>query len=184
MPDSLKPYFDLAYDAGLALTDASYAYSLLIAAAPMLTIAGLIVLVGLIATHGKSHGTRFSAMTIFACAALAGAVAWLIRPDVAAGTMLGTLLAWAWLPPMLAGLALFTTMPKKPKPRAFGLAGAMLVALCATLFGGMLAVANERATDPDGTAWLDAPTRVKAEHQPEAKDEREDVVVLDTAAHR
>ena len=65
MPDMLKPYLDLAKDAGLALTDAHYAYALLVAAAPLLTVAGLLVLVGLIATHGKSHGTRFSAMAAY-----------------------------------------------------------------------------------------------------------------------
>lgn len=183
MPDRLTPYLDLAKDAGIALTDAGYAYTLLVAAAPLLTVAGLVVLIGLIATHGKSHGTRFSAMAVFALAALAGVSAWLLRPDAAAGTMLETMLTWSWVPPLIAALAIFATMPEKPKPRAVGLIAATAIALLATTYGGMLSIANQRALHPDDMAWLDAPplpVMDEAEEEP-APEPRP---VLDTAARR
>jgi len=184
MPDALKPYIDLAHDAGLALTDAGYAYGLLVAAAPLLTLAGLFVFVGLIATHGKSHGTRFSAMAVFIFAAIAGVSAWLLRPDAANGTMLGTLLTWSWLPPLLAALSMFVTMPKDPKARALGLAGAMFIALSATLFGGMLAVANQKAMHPDDMAWLDAPPLAPTQPEQAEEQQAQTLQVLDTARHR
>lgn len=183
MLNALTPYLELAKDAGIALTDAGYAYSLLVAAAPLLTIAGLVVLIGLIATHGKSHGTRFSAMAVFLLAALAGGSAYLLRPDAAAGTMLQTMLTWSWVPPLVAGLALFATMPEKPKPRAAGLIAATMIALLATTYGGMLSIANQRALNPDDMAWLDA------EPMPEqteviAEEEVQTRPVLNTAANR
>ena len=183
MPDFLTPYVDLAKDAGVALTDAGYAYTLLVAAAPLLTVAGLVVLIGLIATHGKSHGTRFSAMAVFALAALAGVSAWLLRPDVAAGTMLETLLTWSWVPPAIAALAIFGTMPQQPKPRALGLLAATAIALLATTYGGMLSIANQRALNPDDMAWLDSePLPAQEEH---AEDEYvEPRPVLNTAAKK
>lgn len=183
MPDALSPYLDLAKDAGVALTDAGYAYTLLVAAAPLLTVAGLVVLVGLIGTHGKSHGTRFSAMAVFALAALSGVSAWLLRPDAAAGTMLETMLTWSWVPPLIAALSLFATMPEQPKPRAAGLLVASVIALLATCYGGMLSIANQRAMHPDQMAWLDAeplPAQEADEEQPEV----EARPVLDTAANR
>ena len=183
MPNALSPYLDLAKDAGVALTDAGYAYTLLVAAAPLLTVAGLVVLIGLIGTHGKSHGTRFSAMAVFALAALSGASAWLLRPDAAAGTMLETMLTWSWVPPLVAALSLFATMPEKPKPRALGLLAASVIALLATCYGGMLSIANQRAMHPDEMAWLDAPPMPEqevVEEQPEV----ETRPVLDTAANR
>ncbi|MEM9347069.1 MAG: hypothetical protein AAGB26_10680 [Planctomycetota bacterium] len=183
MPNALTPYLDLAKDAGVALTDAGYAYTLLVAAAPLLTVAGVVVLIGLIATHGKSHGTRFSAMAVFGLSALAGVSAWLLRPDAAAGTMLETMLTWSWVPPLLAALAIFATMPEKPKPRAIGLLAATAIALAATCYGGMLSIANQRALYPGEMAWLDAeplPEQQTIEEQP-APDPRP---VLDTAAHR
>lgn len=183
MPNALTPYLDLAKDAGVALTDAGYAYTLLVAAAPLLTVAGLVVLIGLIATHGKSHGTRFSAMAVFALAALAGVSAWLLRPDAAAGTMLETMLTWSWVPPLVAALAIFATMPEKPKPRAVGLIAATMIALLATTYGGMLAIANQRAMHPDDMAWLDAEPLPQQEDQgsEEPVDTRP---VLNTAANR
>lgn len=183
MPQILTPYLDLAKDAGVALTDAGYAYSLLVAAAPLLTIAGLVVLIGLIATHGKSHGTRFSAMAVFALAALTGVSAWMLKPDAAAGTMLETMLTWSWVPPLVAALSLFATMPEKPKPRAIGLLAATAIALLATCYGGMLSIANQRALYPDDMAWLDAepmPVQEETDAEPEA-DPRP---VLNTAANR
>lgn len=183
MPNNLTPFVDLAKDAGIALTDAGYAYTLLVAAAPLLTVAGLVVLVGLIATHGKSHGTRFSAMTLFILAAIAGASAWLLRPDAAQGTMLLTLLTWSWVPPTIAALMMFATMPQKPKPRAVGLLAALVVALMATCYGGMLAIANERMMNPDGMAWLDAPP-MPATTQDVAEEPVDARPVLNTAANR
>ena len=183
MMDFITPYLDLAKDAGVALTDAGYAYTLLVAAAPLLTVAGLVVLVGLIATHGKSHGTRFSAMAVFALAALAGVSAWLLRPDAAAGTMLETMLTWSWVPPLVAALAIFGTMFEEAKARALGLLAATAIALLATTYGGMLSIANQRALNPDDMAWLDAeplPEQEAADEQP-SPDPRP---VLDTAAHR
>jgi len=183
MPDFFSPYVDLAKDAGVALTDAGYAYTLLVAAAPLLTVAGLVVLVGLIATHGKSHGTRFSAMAVFALAALAGASAWLLRPDAAAGTMLETMLTWSWVPPLIAALAIFGTMPEKPKARALGLLAATAIALLATTYGGMLSIANQRALHPEDMAWLDS------EPLPDSQQQSEDAYaeprpVLNTAVNR
>jgi hypothetical protein len=183
MTNALAPYLDLLKDAGVALTDAGYAYSLLVAAAPLLTVAGFVVLVGLIATHGKSHGTRFSAMAVFTLAGLAGASAWLLRPDAASGTMLETLLTWSWVPPLVAGLALFATMPEKPKPRAAGLIAAALIALLATCYGGMLSIANERTLNPDGMAWLDAPP-MPEQAEETAKEQVDTRPVLNTAANR
>lgn len=183
MPDALTPYLDLAKDAGVALTDAGYAYTLLVAAAPLLTVAGLIVLIGLIGTHGKSHGTRFSAMAVFVLASLAGVSAWLLRPDAAAGTMLATLLAWSWVPPLVAALSLFATMPQQPKPRAAGLLAATAIALAATCYGGMLSIANQRALHPDDMAWLDAPPMPEQDEAAE-EPEAEPRPVLDTAANR
>lgn len=183
MLDAFSPYLDLAKDAGVALTDAGYAYTLLVAAAPLLTVAGLVVLVGLIGTHGKSHGTRFSAMAVFALAALSGVSAWLLRPDAAAGTILETMLTWSWVPPLVAALSLFATMPENPKPRAAGLLVTSVIALLATCYGGMLSIANERALNPDDMAWLDAeplPEQDVVEEQPEI----ETRPVLDTAADR
>ena len=183
MPDFIAPYLDLAKDAGVALTDAGYAYTLLVAAAPLLTIAGLVVLVGLIATHGKSHGTRFSAMAVFALAALAGVSAWLLRPDAAEGTMLQTMLQWAWVPPVIAALAIFGTMFEEPKARAIGLIAATAIALLATCYGGMLSIANQRALHPDDMAWLDAPPMPQQDEQ--AAEEQVDTrPVLNTAANR
>ncbi|MGB0767154.1 MAG: hypothetical protein ACPGYV_05545 [Phycisphaeraceae bacterium] len=182
MSDALAPYVELLKDAGLALTDAGYAYGLFVAAAPVLTLAGLLVLVGLIATHGKSHGTRFSAMALFVFAALAGGCAWLLRPDAAAGTILGSLLTWAWLAPLVAAITLFATMLEKPKPRALGLGVSLAAALIATCFGGMLSIANERTLHPDDMARLDAepmPTHQEVENvyvEPRA--------ILDTASER
>ncbi len=185
MPETLNPTLDLARDAGLALTDAGYAYGLLIAAIAPLTLAGLLVVAGLIATHGKSHGTRFSAMAVFAFASLAALAAWLIRPDAAAGTTLGALLPWAWLPPLIAGLSIFITMPEKPKPRAAGLAFTTLLALCATAFAGMVSVANERALHPDSMTWLDAPPAQDDQGGQAESDQPGQVVeVLDTARDR
>jgi ABC-type Na+ efflux pump permease subunit len=182
MPDFIAPYLDLAKDAGVALTDAGYAYTLLVAAAPLLTVAGLVVLIGLIATHGKSHGTRFSAMAIFVLAALAGVSAWLLKPDAAAGTMLETMLTWSWVPPLVAALAIFGTMPEQPKPRAIGLLAATAIALLATTYGGMLSIANERALNPDDMAWLDS------EPLPEQEETEDEYVeprpVLNTAAKK
>ena len=183
MPNALTPYLDLAKDAGVALTDAGYAYSLLVAAAPLLTVAGLVVLVGLIATHGKSHGTRFSAMAVFALASLAGASAWLLRPEAAEGTMLQTMLTWSWVPPLVAALAVFATMPEKPKPRAVGLLAATAVALLATCYGGMLSIANQRALNPGDMAWLDAPP-MPEQNTSEEQTEVETRPILDTAANR
>ena len=184
MPNALQPYLDLARDAGLALTDATYAYGLLVAAAPLFTLAGLLVLVGLIATHGKSHGTRFSAMTLFLVAALAGGAAYLIQPEQAAGTMLGTLLSWSWGPPLVAALTLLATMASNPKPRALALATAMLVALSATLFGGMLSIANARVMQPDRLTWLDAPPLEEVlPSQADEPNQQQVLEVIDTA-HR
>lgn len=182
MPEAFAPYLDLAHDAGLALTDAGYAYGLLVTAVPLLTLAGLFVLVGLIATHGKSHGTRFSALTLFALAALAGASALMLKPDAAAGTMLAGLLNFAWAPPLAAALVMLATMAKNPKPRAVGLGFAMLVALCATAFGGMLSVANTRALNPDAMTWLDAPPLEEVlKNQPKQEAPQPERQVLDTA---
>jgi|GEM_PF-2197479 len=185
MPPKLQPYYDMTHDAGLALTDAGYAYSLLIAAAPMLTLAGLLVVLGLILNHGKSHGTRFSAMAVFSFAALAGMGAWLLRPDVSEGTMLKFLLAWSWLPPAVAGLSMFITMPKDPRSRALGLGLATILAMGATVFGGVLAMTNERTLRPDNLAWLDAPPleQVMPEEKP-AEEEKPVVKVVDTGLHR
>ena len=183
MLNALTPYLDLAKDAGVALTDAGYAYTLLVAATPLLTVAGLVVLVGLIATHGKSHGTRFSAMAVFALAALAGVSAWLLRPDAAAGTMLETMLTWSWVPPLVAALSLFATMPEKPKPRAVGLLAATAITLLATCYGGMLAIANQRALHPNDMAWLDAPPMPEQTEEAEQEDV-ETRPVLNTAANR
>ncbi|MFN3168979.1 MAG: hypothetical protein ACE37H_18170 [Phycisphaeraceae bacterium] len=184
MPQALAPYLDLAKDAGLALTDPAYAYGLLVAAAPLFTVAGLLVLIGLIATHGKSHGTRFSALALFAFAAAAAASAYLLRPEQSAGTMLAMLLAWSWAPPLAAAAAIVATMAKNPKPRALGLAGATLVALCATVFGGMLSVANARVMQPDRLTWLDAPPlEVVLPEQAEGPKQQKMLDVLDTA-HR
>eukprot|EP00752_Nemacystus_decipiens_P016827 g15059.t1 len=183
MPDFITPYLDLAKDAGVALTDAGYAYKLLVAAGPLLTFAGLVVLVGLIATHGKSHGTRFSAMAVFALAAGAGAAANLLRPDAAAGTMLETMLAWSWVPPLVAAVSIFTTMPEKPQPRAAGLLAALGIALIATTYGGMLSIANQRALHPDDMAWLDAPPMPEQEEQT-TEEEIDTRPVLNTAANR
>ncbi|MFK7789590.1 MAG: hypothetical protein AB8C95_08895 [Phycisphaeraceae bacterium] len=183
MPNAITPYLDLAKDAGVALTDAGYAYSLLVAAAPLLTIAGLVVLIGLIATHGKSHGTRFSAMAVFALASLSGVSAWLLRPDAAAGTMLETMLMWSWVPPLVAGLSLFASMPDKPKPRAVGLIAATTIALLATCYGGMLSIANQRALNPGDMAWLDAePMPVQEEEAIE--EDAQTRSVLNTAANQ
>ena len=185
MPNTLAPYVDLAKDAGLALTDADYAYGLLVSAAPLLTLAGLLVLVGLIATHGKSHGTRFSALALFVFASLAGLSAYLLRPDAAGGTVLGGLLAIAWLPPLIVALAVFATMAPRPKPRALALAGAAVVAIAATLFGGMLSVANARTLNPDAMVWLDAPPMDATERSDEDEsDKRKTLPVVDTAAHK
>jgi len=184
MPHALTPYLELIKDAGLALTDAGYAYGLLVAASPLLTLAGLFVLVGLIATHGKSHGTRFASMALFVFAAIAGVSAWLLRPDSAMGTMLDGLLTWSWLPPLVAALTLFATMPEKPRPRALGLCAALVVALLATVFGGMLCVANQRALHPDQMTWLDAPPMPTADETAATNEEHDEVQVLDTAAHR
>lgn len=180
MQNALNPYLDLAKDAGVALTDAGYAYSLLVAAAPLLTFAGLVVLIGLIATHGKSHGTRFSAMSLFALASLAGISAWLLRPDAARGTMLETMLTWSWVAPLVAALSLFATMLEKPKPRAMGLIASLTIALLATTYGGMLSIANQRALHPDEMTWLDSePLQEQAEQAvEEAVDPRP---VLNTA---
>jgi ABC-type Na+ efflux pump permease subunit len=183
MTDLISPYIELAKDAGIALTDAGYAYSLLVAAAPLLTVAGLVVLVGLIATHGKSHGTRFSAMAVFALAGLSGACAWLLRPEAAEGTMLQTMLTWSWVPPLLAAFALLGTMPERPKPRAIGLLAATAVALLATCYGGMLSIANQRALHPDDMAWLDA-TPMPQQPEQEVEEPVDTRPVLDTAAHR
>ena len=179
MPTALKPYLDLAKDAGVALTDAGYAYGLLVAAAPLLTIAGFVVLVGLIATHG----TRFSAMAVFCLASLAGISAYLLRPDAAAGTMLETMLTWSWVPPLVAALSLFATMPELPKPRAVGLIAATAIALLATTYGGMLSIANQRALHPDEMTWLDSePLQEKEVVEEENKIEARPV--LDTSARR
>ncbi|MEM9111552.1 MAG: hypothetical protein AAGC72_16180 [Planctomycetota bacterium] len=183
MQNALNPYLDLAKDAGVALTDAGYAYTLLVAAAPLLTVAGLVVLIGLIGTHGKSHGTRFSAMAVFSLSALAGVSAWLLRPEAAAGTMLETMLTWSWVPPLLAALAIFATMPEKPKPRAVGLLAATAIALAATCYGGMLSIANQRVLYPDEMAWLDAEPLPEQDVVEEPSD-LEARPVLDTAAHR
>ena len=184
MPNAITPYFDLAKDAGLALTDAGYAYSLLVAAAPLLTLAGLIVLVGLIATHGKSHGTRFSAMAVFALAALAGLIAWRLRPEAASGMMLETMLTWSWVPPLVAALSLFATMSEKPKPRAVGLIAAFTITLIATTYGGMLSIANQRALYPDEMTWLDAPPMPTQEEDATQEDAVDPRPVLNTAAKR
>lgn len=183
MPDFFAPYFKLAKDAGVALTDAGYAYTLLVAAAPLLTFAGLVVLIGLIATHGKSHGTRFSAMALFALAALAGVSAYLLGPDAAAGTMLETMLAWSWMPPVVAGLSLVATMPKKPKPRAVGLLAATAIALLATCYGAMLLIANQRAMHPENLTWLDAPP-MPQQVEDAVEEEVHTRPVLNTAANR
>ncbi len=182
MPDFIAPYLDLAKDAGVALTDAGYAYTLLVAAGPLLTVAGLVVLIGLIATHGKSHGTRFSAMAVFALAACAGGSAYLLRPDAAAGTILGTMLTWSWVPPVVAALSIFATMPEQPKPRAVGLLAALAIALLATTYGGMLSIANQRALHPEDMAWLDAPPMPEQDEQDEQAEEEIDTrPVLNTA---
>lgn len=182
MPDFFTPYFELAKDAGIALTDVGYAYSLLVSAASLLTFVGLVVLGGLIATHGKSHGTRFSAMAVFSLASLAGVSAWLLRPDTAAGTILETMLMWSWVPPLIAGLSLFTTMAQKPKPRAIGLIAASAITLVATCYGGMLSIANQRVLYPDDMAWLDAPPMPdQIEEEATEPDPRP---VLNTAAKR
>lgn len=186
MPDSLQSTLELAKDAGLALTDPAYSYALLVNAAVLLTVAGLLVLVGLIATHGKSHGTRFSSMAVFAFAALAGISAYLLRPDLAAGTPLESMLMWSWIAPLLAALSLFATMQESPKPRAVGLACASLLALGATVFAGMLSVSNARALNPDQMAWLDAPPieQVKPARDEETPKNTEVVEVLDTNHRR
>lgn len=184
MPNALSPYLDLAKDAGVALTDAGYAYTLLVAAAPLLTVAGLVVLIGLIATHGKSHGTRFSAMAVFALAALTGVSAWLLRPDAAAGTMLETMLAWSWVPPLVAALSLFATLPEKPKPRAVGLLAATAIALLATCYGGMLSIANQRALHPGDMTWLDAEPLTPQDQETADEDAIDPRPVLNTAANR
>lgn len=181
MPNVLTPYLDLAKDAAIALTDPNYAYSLLVAAAPLLTVVSVVVLIGRIATHGKLHGTRFSAMAVFVLEAIAGISAYLLRPDAAADTML----AWSWTPPLVAGLALFATILNKPKPRAVGLIAALLIALFATLYGGMLSIANQRALHPDKTTWSDAPPTPVTDDKAVVEEEPVKLrPVLDTAATR
>lgn len=167
MPEFLKPYWEMTTQTFGGLCEADMLAPLLVDSAAALALAGLVLVLGLLCTLGKSQAMRWSALTVLVLAAGAAFGGWhytqaltSAREIGAAGDDYGDLighhsnvLRWYWIAPLAVGLSLLVTLASSKKLR--GVAMLVSIVLSAVTAGGALIAAHTQhqvLTDPQWAA--------------------------------